>query len=332
MVTSNFKTLTPFATVTPILPHEIEIWKEVSIKLKEENILERANELPEDLRIRFIRGSESVKKKNKMLTKIVKDIKNMLEFQDKFKAKNILSSKQEHLKELKNWLPLKFTHKTIAFKPANLNNFEVNMAQKHSKDYSFKNNRAVIFADITSSNTDTAKVFTSKTFQAHLAYLLAILRLKKQYSWKSSSRIILILDLSSLTLKQYHALYKSGAGKALTTFSIYPEALDRVYLLNPPKIFSWIFRVVKTFLDPVTVQKIRLVSGESDIKAAFDKEGIDINKLPISFSGVEAKKIIFEEVLDDEIVKYSKSDSSDEKSMEKLIQIVQDGCLLSKVN
>ena len=42
----------------------------------------------------------------------------------------------------------------------------------------------------------------------------------------------------------------------------YPERLNRYCIINSPRAFAWAWRIVRTFLDPCTRDKIHIVAGD----------------------------------------------------------------------
>jgi len=62
----------------------------------------------------------------------------------------------------------------------------------------------------------------------------------------------------------------------------YPETLKRLYVINAPRIFSVIWKIVSLWFDPRTLAKIRISSG--DAKEAL-LEDISIDQLPVEYGG-----------------------------------------------
>ena len=40
----------------------------------------------------------------------------------------------------------------------------------------------------------------------------------------------------------------------------YPETVHRIYVINSPTFFSMIWKVIRTWVDPVTAEKLQVIS------------------------------------------------------------------------
>lgn len=312
------------AYVTPILPHEEEIWKGVCIELEKKDLLDKVEAFPEQLKVRFIRGSEFVKKRDKMVKRIVDYLEETLKYREKYEVESILLSHMPNLEDLRESLwPAKYYGKTSDFDEKNLDKREVGLAKQMNKDYSYKKDRVIILIDLLDADFKRAKVFSEETLTAHVAFSMELLELKIKNGWLGSSRLVLIYDLSKLTMSTYYSWYKAGAAKLLGVLGgNYPESVDKIYVLNPPFVFSMIFKMVKPLMEPDTVLKINLVKGNKEIEKAMVAEGMDIGKLPQKYfpNGTDIEPL--DVILDDEIIAFAKDDRTD-KTIEELLDLVR---------
>lgn len=85
-----------------------------------------------------------------------------------------------------------------------------------------------------------------------------------------------IMDLKGVGISKVSSVY--GYVKQATAISqnYYPERLGKLYLINAPWGFSGAFSVVKSFLDPVTVQKIHVLGSgyQSELLTQVPKENL----------------------------------------------------------
>lgn len=66
----------------------------------------------------------------------------------------------------------------------------------------------------------------------------------------------------------------------------YPEFVDRIILSSAPSIFSFLWKLVKNILDPVTREKVKVYStGETKKLHEFLRTQIDPSELPEEFGG-----------------------------------------------
>ncbi|KAI9390981.1 hypothetical protein POPTR_007G025800v4 [Populus trichocarpa] len=65
----------------------------------------------------------------------------------------------------------------------------------------------------------------------------------------------------------------------------YPERLAVAFLYNPPRIFEAFWKVVKFFLDPITIQKVKFVYPKKENSFELMKSFFDVDNLPNEFGG-----------------------------------------------
>lgn len=65
----------------------------------------------------------------------------------------------------------------------------------------------------------------------------------------------------------------------------YPERLAVAFLYNPPRIFEAFWKVVKYFMDPKTIQKVKFVYPKNNDSVELMRSYFDVDNLPTQFGG-----------------------------------------------
>ena len=91
-----------------------------------------------------------------------------------------------------------------------------------------------------------------------------------------------ILDLKGVGITRVSAVYAYLKRASALSQNYYPERLGRLYLINAPWGFSSVFNVVKSFLDPVTVQKIHVLGSNYQQELLNE---VPAENLPTLFGG-----------------------------------------------
>jgi hypothetical protein len=91
-----------------------------------------------------------------------------------------------------------------------------------------------------------------------------------------------IMDLKGVGITNVPSVYGYVRQASAISQNYYPERLGKLYLINAPWGFSSVFSVVKGFLDPVTVDKIKVLGSgyQSELLAQVPAEN-----LPKEFGG-----------------------------------------------
>jgi len=71
-----------------------------------------------------------------------------------------------------------------------------------------------------------------------------------------------IMDAKGVSIGSVPSVYGYLKNASAISQNYYPERLGKLYIINAPWGFSSVFRVVKAFLDPVTVAKIHILGGD----------------------------------------------------------------------
>ena len=94
-----------------------------------------------------------------------------------------------------------------------------------------------------------------------------------------------VMDLEGMQLRQvtseFLAIVRAFAG---IDQAQYPETLGKLLIINAPSAFPWVWRGVKTFLDPVVTSKIQIFGGESTWKPVL-LELIGKENMPENYGG-----------------------------------------------
>lgn len=91
-----------------------------------------------------------------------------------------------------------------------------------------------------------------------------------------------IMDLKGVGVTSIPSVYGYVRQASEISQNYYPERLGKLYLINAPWGFSSVFSVVKSFLDPVTVNKIHVLGSgyQKELLAQVPPEN-----LPVEFGG-----------------------------------------------
>jgi len=91
-----------------------------------------------------------------------------------------------------------------------------------------------------------------------------------------------IMDLKGVGISKASSVYAYIQSASGVSQNYYPERLGKLYIINAPWGFSGVFSMVKRFLDPVTVNKIHVLSSgyEKELLAQIPK-----TNLPKQFGG-----------------------------------------------
>lgn len=115
----------------------------------------------------------------------------------------------------------------------------------------------------------------------HLVYLMenAILNLpegQEQMAW--------LIDFTGWTLSTSVPI-KAARETVNILQNHYPERLAVAFLYSPPRIFETFWKIVKYFLDPKTIQKVKFVYPMKQDSVELMSSYFDIDNLPTEFGG-----------------------------------------------
>jgi hypothetical protein len=96
---------------------------------------------------------------------------------------------------------------------------------------------------------------------------------------------VLVVDAAGWGLRLATSdAYAFIKGMASTDSDHYPERLGNMIIINAPTMLSIAWRVIQTFLDPVTKQKIRIMSSRSEWEPVL-QEFIEKDQIPKMYGG-----------------------------------------------
>jgi len=91
-----------------------------------------------------------------------------------------------------------------------------------------------------------------------------------------------ILDLKNVSLSSYYKVSDFISEASAIGQNRYPETMGKFYIINAPWGFSTIWAIVRGWLDAVTVEKIKMLSG-SELNKLLEQ--IPAENLPKEFGG-----------------------------------------------
>jgi len=98
---------------------------------------------------------------------------------------------------------------------------------------------------------------------------------------KRVSTYVSILDLKDVGMSKLSFInFVNPISKLDEGF--YPECMGATYMINPPTIFSMIWKIIKPWLDPITVEKIKVLKSNYQ-EVLLDN--IDADQLPEEYGG-----------------------------------------------
>ena len=95
-------------------------------------------------------------------------------------------------------------------------------------------------------------------------------------------QLTMIVDLAGSSIYQFNNYRPFLVAMQAILVPNYPEILHKLYMINAPFIFTSIWYVAQTLLDPKTLEKVSIL-GE-DYMSELEKE-LDTDMLPVSMQG-----------------------------------------------
>lgn len=114
---------------------------------------------------------------------------------------------------------------------------------------------------------------------------LMLLRLKKasQKHKRSIQTQVIVQDLKNVSMKIDLMALRLFRRTMESNSSYYPERLKVIYMINAPYTFTTIWSMVKSWLDPNTAKKIKII-GSNYLEVL--KKDIDISQIPVEYGGM----------------------------------------------
>ncbi|KAL0540365.1 hypothetical protein IC582_024602 [Cucumis melo] len=107
-----------------------------------------------------------------------------------------------------------------------------------------------------------------------------------------NEKLIGILDLQQISYKNIDPRGLITGFQLLQAY--YPERLAKCYILNMPRFFVSVWRMVSRFLEKATLKKVVIVTSEEERRGMIEEIGEDV--LPVEFGG-KAKLIAIQDVV-----------------------------------
>ncbi|KGN49600.1 SEC14 cytosolic factor isoform X2 [Cucumis sativus] len=107
-----------------------------------------------------------------------------------------------------------------------------------------------------------------------------------------NEKLIGILDLQQISYKNIDPRGLITGFQLLQAY--YPERLAKCYILNMPRFFVSVWRMVSRFLEKATLEKVVIVTNEEERRGVVEEVGEDV--LPVEFGG-KAKLIAIQDVV-----------------------------------
>lgn len=132
--------------------------------------------------------------------------------------------------------------------------------------------------------------------QFRLKFYGKMIKQKENLSKKYGTMIfrhILIMDLNNFSyykIASNLSIYSRIAKKVLTTEQLlFPQTCHRIYLINAPFTFQFIWKILSNFIDPITLKKIKILGTDYLDEMLND---IDIQNIPKKYGGKGIKEIL----------------------------------------
>lgn len=140
--------------------------------------------------------------------------------------------------------------------------------------------------DIFKNNSDYVGKLRSRLFKRMHNMKLAA---SQQYG-KMIYKHCMVMDLGAFNSKQFLKMRKLHEQNAKDTADLFPEVLHKLYIINAPKAFRIAWKIIQTFLHPVTVEKTKILGGDYIDVLCKD---IDLDMIPERYGGIGPWDIVY---------------------------------------
>ncbi|KAJ5733774.1 SEC14 cytosolic factor [Penicillium malachiteum] len=94
---------------------------------------------------------------------------------------------------------------------------------------------------------------------------------------------VYLVDISTMTMNQVWDIKNYTSDIAQLLMTGYPEILGRIFVLNAPTYFGWMWSIMKKWIDPGTAAKVIFVPPKETLSTLM--KHIDPKNIPIRFGG-----------------------------------------------
>jgi len=129
-----------------------------------------------------------------------------------------------------------------------------------------------------------------------------------------AEKLVLLIDYHGYSLLNAPPM-KTSQDTLSILQNHYPERLFRAYCIRPPWIFNAFWTMISPFIDPVTYQKIVMLSGsKEDIGKRLAADGIPLEQLESNIGGLDRRPFVSKVYLGREQPGAAAADSSSSSS------------------
>nr|CAH0109448.1 unnamed protein product [Daphnia galeata] len=102
-----------------------------------------------------------------------------------------------------------------------------------------------------------------------------------------SCQMTFIADMENLSMRQmtFRPVMETGLEQTKIYELNYPENLRRIFVINAPKFFTFIFNAMKPFMHQATIDKMKIFGSDKEEWAAALLEDIEADNLPLHYGG-----------------------------------------------
>lgn len=143
--------------------------------------------------------------------------------------------------------------------------------------------RAIICAHLGVRNTrDETAQLRALVFLIEKA-LACTARKSLEIGGRSLEKVIMAFDFNGYSSKNMYSLKTLKKVNEILSFE-YPERLTAVFFINPPTLFSMVWKAIRPFIDTKTRKKYIFCSNEKELKQLTSRVK-DLDKLEPEFGG-----------------------------------------------
>ncbi|KAF4652395.1 hypothetical protein FOZ61_009705 [Perkinsus olseni] len=143
----------------------------------------------------------------------------------------------------------------------------------------------VVYMKIPTASTYT-KLGLDRCMEQHVVEMEIIERIKMQlrYSGWKGYKHMMVIDMKNVSLSHAKGSFVSGFKKQLNIDQYYyPEVLSKMVVVNAGVVISTLWKMVKPWVDPITVDRIKISGSSHPVKTI--SEFVDPKYIPKEYGG-----------------------------------------------